>query len=129
MRRRYSEEGSAGAPAAGTKKGSAVVLVVGFTFCFSAFLMVLVPALMLLIPGGAAGQEVPLSKVALYTNIIAAVLAFVGIIMSATSPAHNKAMARFAFLFGILAFMFGSAFAVMCIIGSTARGISYLLPF
>lgn len=85
--------------------------------------------LMLLIPGGAQGQEVPLSKAALYTNVIATVLAFVGIIMSATSPTHNKPMARFAFLFGILAFMLGAAFTVMCIIGSTARGVSYLLPF
>lgn len=129
MRRRYAEDGAAGVPAAEKKKGSAAVLFVGFAFCMLAFLMVLVPLLMLLIPGGAAGQSVPLSKSALYLNIIAVILAFVGIIMCSTAPAHNKAMARFAFAFGILAFLLGVAFAVMCIIGSTARGISYLLPF
>lgn len=129
MKQRYSRDGSAGAPAAEEKKGSAVVLFIGFALCTVAFLMVLVPLLMLLIPGGAAGQSVPLSKSALYLNIIAVILAFVGIIMCSTAPAHNKAMARFAFAFGILAFLLGVAFAVMCIIGSAARGISYLLPF
>lgn len=129
MRRRYADDGSAGVPVAETKKGNAVVLFVGFALCMVAFLMVLVPVLMLLIPGGAAGQDVPLSKTALYINVIGAVLSFVGIIMCSTAAAHNKVMARFAFAFGILAFLTGVAFSVMCLIGSTARGLSYLLPF
>ncbi len=129
MKQRYSRDGSAGAPAAEEKKGSAVVLFIGFALCTVAFLMVLVPLLMLLIPGGAAGQTVPLSKAALYTNVIAAVFSFVGIIMCSTAPAHNKFVARLSFALGIVAFLLGVAFAVMCLLGSTARGLSYILPF
>lgn len=128
MKERIGREGAAG-ETKNEEKTNVAVVAVGFSFAAAAFLTVLVPALMMLIPGASAGQSVPLARSCIYTSIAALVLSFTGIIMCAAGAKANKVLGQLGSAFGLLAFMFGTAVLVLGVLGTLAGGFGNLFPF
>lgn len=107
-------------------KGSPVVLYVGLALTVAAFLLVFVPLVLFLVPGGVASASTPLITVCIYLNALGVALSFAGIVMTANSALCNKGIARLSFFFGTLAFLFGLALLIVCLLFGEFIPLPYL---
>lgn len=97
-------------------KGSKTVLFIGFCLSAVAFVLAVVPFIMFFVPNAVPTSGTPFITTATYLNAFAVALSFAGIIMSANSALHNRPMAQFSFLFGVIAFLIGTVMFILCLL-------------